>query len=90
MQKDRFSFSTFLEFGCPNYVSPKSVYRPQISCKSAPVIISKLLALVQIKITWIKLFRSALITSERQQNIDKGCFTRKYNIPLIALKALMT
>ena len=31
-----FSISTFLEFGCLNQVSPKLVYRPQISSRSAP------------------------------------------------------
>ena len=34
-----FYFPTFLEFGCPNKVSPKSVYRPQISSRSAPACI---------------------------------------------------
>ena len=31
------NFSTFLEFGSPNKMSPKSAYQPQISSRSAPV-----------------------------------------------------
>ena len=34
MQNISFSFSAFLEFGHPNYVSPKLVYRPQITSRS--------------------------------------------------------
>ena len=34
MQNFDFSFSTFLEFGRPNYELPKSVFQPQISSTS--------------------------------------------------------
>ena len=37
MQNVSFSYSTFLEFWRPNYMSPKSAYWPKISSRSVPV-----------------------------------------------------